>query len=107
MVQIEALKLLGVKRMVGLTYFRDDLNLKFANFFEQAGFKVAAMKGVNVPFSDVGKMPNPINKSGLRPQLSALRPTRRAIGSMMICAAMMQDDIIAVAERRAPLRQPE
>jgi hypothetical protein len=42
-------------------------------------------------------MPNPISKSGLRPQLSALRPTRRAIGSMMICAAMMQDDIIAVA----------
>ena len=43
--------------MVGLTYFRDDLNPKFAAFFEQAGFKVAAMKGVDVPFSDVGKMP--------------------------------------------------
>jgi len=57
MVQIEALKLLGVSRMVGLTYFRDDLNPKFAAFFEQAGFKVAAMKGVDVPFSDVGKMP--------------------------------------------------
>jgi maleate cis-trans isomerase len=57
MVQIQALKLLGVKSMVGLTYFRDDLNPKFANFFEQAGFKVVAMKGVDVPFSDVGKMP--------------------------------------------------
>ena len=56
MVQIQALKLLGVKSMVGLTYFRDDLNPKFANFFEQAGFKVVAMKGVDVPFSDVGKM---------------------------------------------------
>jgi maleate cis-trans isomerase len=57
MVQIQALKLLGVKSMVGLTYFRDDLNPKFANFFEQAGFKVVAMKGVDVSFSDVGKMP--------------------------------------------------
>ena len=57
MVQIQALKLLGVKSMVGLTYFRDDLNPKFANFFERAGFKVVAMKGVDVPFSDVGKMP--------------------------------------------------
>ena len=28
MVQIQALKLLGVKSMVGLTYFRDDLNPK-------------------------------------------------------------------------------
>jgi maleate cis-trans isomerase len=32
------------------------LNPKFAAFFEEAGFKVAAMKGVEVPFSDVGKM---------------------------------------------------
>jgi len=57
MAQIEALKRLAVKRLVGLTYFQDDLNAKFARFFEQAGFKVAAMKGVDVPFGDVGKIP--------------------------------------------------
>ena len=57
MVQIEALKCLGVKRLVGLTYFPDELNAKFAQFFEQAGFKVAAMRGLNIPFADVGKIP--------------------------------------------------
>jgi maleate isomerase len=43
--------------MVGLTYFPDELNVKFADFFEQAGFKVIAMKGLDVPFADVGKIP--------------------------------------------------
>lgn len=57
MAQIEALKRLGIKRLVGLTYFGDDLNPKFVKFFEEAGFEVAAMKGVDVPFSDVGKIP--------------------------------------------------
>ena len=57
MVQIDALKCLGVKRLVGLTYFPDELNVKFADFFEQAGFKVAAMKGLDVAFADVGKIP--------------------------------------------------
>lgn len=56
--QVEALKALGVKRLVGLTYFKDDLNPKFARFFEEAGFEVAAMKGcVDIPFSDIGKIP--------------------------------------------------
>ncbi len=57
MIQIDALRALGAKSLVGLTYFQDDLNPKFARFFEQAGFNVAAMKGIDVPFSDVGKVP--------------------------------------------------
>jgi len=56
MIQLNALKALGAKSLVGLTYFQDDLNPKFGQFFEQAGFKVAAMKGIDVPFSDVGKV---------------------------------------------------
>lgn len=56
--QVDALKALGVKRLVGVTYFKDDMNPKFARFFEEAGFEVAAMKGcVDLPFSDLGKIP--------------------------------------------------
>src|SRR5574341_1015096 len=56
--QVDALKALKVRRIVGVTYFKDDLNPKFAKFFEEGGFEVAAMKGcVNVPFSDLGKIP--------------------------------------------------
>ncbi len=35
--------------------------------------------------------------SACAPSVSAVRPTTSAIGSMIICAAMMQADIIAVA----------
>ncbi|MFQ5850621.1 MAG: hypothetical protein ACE5JU_08530 [Candidatus Binatia bacterium] len=58
MTQIEALKALGLRRLVGITYFKDDLNPNFAKFFEEAGFEVAAMRGcVDVPFSELGKIP--------------------------------------------------
>ena len=57
MIQIDALKSLGARSLVGMTYFQDDLNPKFGEFFEKAGFTVKAMKGIDVPFSDVGKVP--------------------------------------------------
>jgi maleate cis-trans isomerase len=56
--QVDALKALKTKRIVGVTYFKDDLNPQFAKFFEQAGFQVAAMKGCSdTPFADLGKIP--------------------------------------------------
>jgi maleate cis-trans isomerase len=57
MIQLDALTALGARSLVGLTYFQDDLNPKFADFFEKAGIPVKAMKGINVPFADVGKVP--------------------------------------------------
>ena len=55
--QVEAFRALGIKKLVGITYFPDDLNRKFARFLEEGGFKVAAMKGLDVPFKDAGKIP--------------------------------------------------
>jgi maleate cis-trans isomerase len=56
--QVEALKALKVRRIVGVTYFKDDLNPKFGKFFEQGGFEVATMKGcIDTPFPDLGKIP--------------------------------------------------
>jgi hypothetical protein len=45
----------------------------------------------------MGRMANPARNKGLRPQLSAVRPTRRAIGNITACAATMQAYIMAVA----------
>jgi hypothetical protein len=42
-------------------------------------------------------MANAARNIGFRPQLSAVRPTRRAIGSITACAATMHADIMAVA----------
>jgi len=39
-------------------YFKDDLNRRFAKFFVDGGFEVAAMRGLDVPFKDAGKIPS-------------------------------------------------
>lgn len=51
--QVEALRALGVTKMVGITYFSGDINKKYASYFTEAGFEVLAMEGIPVPFSDV------------------------------------------------------
>src|SRR5664280_1731652 len=41
----------------------------------------------------MGRMAKPARNNGLRPQVSAVRPTSRANGNITSCAAMMQVDI--------------
>ena len=58
MAQIEAFRALGIHRLAGITYFGDALNEKFATFFRESGFEVAAMRGYNnVAFGEVQKIP--------------------------------------------------
>jgi len=52
MSQCEALQGMGIKRFLGLTPYQGDLNEKFAAYFTDAGFDVAAMKGIEIQFSD-------------------------------------------------------
>ncbi len=54
--QVEALRALGVRRMVGLTYFKGELNDVFARYFTESGFDVLEMDGVSVPFDAVGQL---------------------------------------------------
>jgi maleate cis-trans isomerase len=56
MAQVDAFRALGLKKLVGITYFQEDLNVKFAKFLEDDGFQVRAMKGIEVPFKDAGKL---------------------------------------------------
>ncbi len=46
MTQVEALKALGVKRMVGITYFGDETNRQSAAYFREAGFEVLGIEGI-------------------------------------------------------------
>jgi maleate isomerase len=55
--QVEAFRALGIRKLAGITYFPDDLNRQFARFFVDGGFEVAAMRGIDVPFKDAGKIP--------------------------------------------------
>ena len=43
MMQVEAMKALGVKRILGLTYFGDATNRKCAEYLTDAGFEVLAI----------------------------------------------------------------
>jgi maleate isomerase len=51
--QVEALHALGIRRIVGVTYFRGEINEMFSAYFRDAGFDVLAMEGMDVPFDQV------------------------------------------------------
>jgi maleate cis-trans isomerase len=54
--QVEAMLALGMRRIVGITYFKGELNDDFARYFQEAGFEVLAMEGMDVPFDMVGRL---------------------------------------------------
>jgi len=51
--QVQAMRALGAKRIVGVTYFNGEINDVFAQYFTDAGFDVLAMEGMDVPFNQV------------------------------------------------------
>lgn len=53
---VAALKAVKAKKIVGATYFTGKINNLFAGYFEQAGFEVLAMDGIDVPFDKVGHL---------------------------------------------------
>ena len=53
---VRALRALGVKKFVGCTYFVGPINDIFTKYFEEAGFEVLGMEGLDVPFADVGQL---------------------------------------------------
>ena len=54
--QVEALRALGVKKFVGVTYFTGSINDMFTRYFQEAGFEVLAMEGMEAAFADVGRL---------------------------------------------------
>ncbi len=51
--QINAMKVFGVKRFIGFSYFRGEMNQSFGDYFRQAGFDVADMQGYDTDFDKV------------------------------------------------------
>ncbi|MGH7770229.1 MAG: maleate cis-trans isomerase family protein [Candidatus Binatia bacterium] len=54
--QAAGMRALSIKSFVGVTYFKESLNQIFSRYFTEAGFEVAAMEGIDVPFKDVGRL---------------------------------------------------
>jgi maleate isomerase len=53
---VDALRVLGVKRFVGATYFRGNINRIYANYFTDAGFDCLEMAGMDVDFDKVQEL---------------------------------------------------
>ena len=52
----DAMRALGIRSFVGITYFKENMNQIFTRYFTEAGFDVMAMEGIDVPFKDVGRL---------------------------------------------------
>ena len=56
MTQVEAMAALEIGAFVGVTYFAGQINDTFAQYFTDAGFHVLGMHGIDVPFTEVGRL---------------------------------------------------
>jgi maleate cis-trans isomerase len=54
----EAMRALGIKRMVGMTYIRGDINNTFGRYFQDAGFDVMAMECMPSDYPSAGQIPS-------------------------------------------------
>lgn len=68
--QVNALRALGATRILGLSYFPPPLNAQFAAYYREAGFDVLDMVGLDAPFQDVIKLPQPLIDEFVRAQFS-------------------------------------
>jgi maleate isomerase len=55
---IDAMRALGVRKIVGATYFRGDINRRYAQYFIDAGFDCLDMAGMDVDFDKVPQVPS-------------------------------------------------
>jgi maleate isomerase len=53
---VRALKALKAKKIVGCTYFTGGINNLFGKYFDEAGFNVLGMEGIDVAFDKVGQL---------------------------------------------------
>ena len=94
--QVEALRALGVKKFVGVTYFVGSINDMFTRYFQEAGFEVLAMEGMKVDFADVGRLASRKRSAGMPGQAIGLPSHGPGVRKLQIDARM------AVAGRHNP-----
>ncbi|HLC26452.1 MAG TPA: hypothetical protein VJM80_06750 [bacterium] len=93
---VEALRKLGVHKLVIGSPFAEDQNLLLKKFLEDSGFKVVGIKGLAVPLIDIGRMPASASYQLAR---DAFREAPDAEGIYMPCAQMPTFRNIAPLER--------
>ena len=93
---IHALRTLGVRTFVGVSYFPAKLNAIFQRYFTEAGFRVLGMEGIPVQFADVPKFPPARIADFIKNEFTK---HREAEGVYMLGSAWKTLDIIGELER--------
>jgi len=94
--QVDALRAFRVKRFVGATYFRGDINKTYARYFVDAGFEVLDMAGMDVDFD---KVPQLTSAQVYDFVSAAFQATRGAEAVYMLGPAWRASDMIEPLER--------
>jgi maleate cis-trans isomerase len=55
--QVNVLRALKIKKILGVTAFKPDMNKTYAKYFEDCGIGVAAMEGMDVTFKSIPDVP--------------------------------------------------
>jgi maleate cis-trans isomerase len=58
--QVNVLKAIKAKKVLGITPFGADLNKSYAKYFEDSGIGVLAMEGLDVPYGSIGGVPSEV-----------------------------------------------
>ena len=93
---IDAMRAMGVKRFLGVSYFRGDLNRTFAQYFIDAGFDCLAMAGFDVDFDKAPSLPSARVYDFIK---SEFTKHNAAQGIYMLGPAWRTRDIIEPIER--------
>lgn len=94
--QVEAMRALGMRRLVGVSYFTGPINDMFARYFTEAGFEMLSMDGVAVPFDGVGRLPS---SEVFEHTVAAFKRTAGADGVYLLGSGWRVLDIVEPLER--------
>ena len=94
--QVDAMRALGMRRIVGVTYFQGELNDLFAQYFTDAGFEVLAMDGIDVAFDQAGRLSS---REVYAHAKAAWRRHERVEGLYMLGTGWRVLDIVALLEQ--------
>jgi len=73
--QVNVLRAMKLRKIVGVTPFGADLNTSYAKYFEDCGVGVVAMEGMDIAFGSIPDVPSEVMYSFIR---GTMNPTRSA-----------------------------
>jgi maleate cis-trans isomerase len=120
--QVNVLRAIKVKKILGITAFGADLNKSYAKYFEDCGIGVVAMEGMEVPFRSIPDVPAEVIYSFIKKKFlehtegDAIYILGSGLDALGIVAVLEQDLGVPVVQpiaariweiqRRLHVRQP-